>query len=353
MRKIKLFLVILLFMVIHFICYPLKLIFWLFNIICVRNKRTLIIINHKKLGDAIYNIININKINQNIDLIITDEYSQMAKKIITNDKINVYSINKYSLIFFLKTHITHIFFAPYASTSYSMYTFLLVPWRIHSFWPQKHGAIKFKENRLLFSIICHIIPRILITHGVTHTKNTYCDNPIDWNKHNITKDTYKIYSMHFPIQKNKKIKIAVRNEQNIILINPFSTKYSRNLPYKIIVNILNKIQPKENCRLIFIGIGNIENKINDYINQLKKMEFIKKNNIKIENKVNSTTLIQLIDLLNKSKLLISIETGVSHLAYLLDTPTYVYLANWDWVSRHNILWWNTNEKNSYKIINKI
>ena len=353
MKLIKLSIKLILFTIIHVVCYPLKFLIWIAHIIFFHNKKkTLIVLNDIRLGHIIYNIININNINENIDVIVNDKYFEFAKKTIVNNKVNLYSKKKYSFKIFWQNHITHLYFSPFGSSHFSFFSFFLVPWRIRFFFSNKIDSVQLISNMCLVRIF-KIIPLMLSTHGITNTKYSFCEVPLDSKKHNVEKDFFKIYEKYFYLKKITQNKLITRNIQNIILINVQANETYRNLPLKSLVNILEKIKYKKTTKLIFIGVGNIENKINDYINKLKKMEFVKKNNIKIENKVNSTTLIQLIDLLNKSKFIISVETGVSHLAYMLNIPAYVYLVSKNIRSKHHILWWNTNEKKNYRILNKI
>jgi ADP-heptose:LPS heptosyltransferase len=115
-------------------------------------------------------------------------------------------------------------------------------------------------------------------------------------------------------------KIKLRTDKKYIVLAPFCSDIykERELnPHQLNSIILNLHLPK-NTQFILIGGKN------DLDKATSLERILLKNNYAIKNNVGKTSLLEVMDFLNQAKLLITIDSGILHLARLTGTKTFSY-----------------------------
>ena len=132
------------------------------------------------------------------------------------------------------------------------------------------------------------------------------------------------FQSHFRISNNIKNK-----KRNYVVLAPFcSDIYSeRELNPSQIKSIISKLKYKKNTQFIILGGKNDIEKSN----QLEKE--LNKNLLRTSNQTGRTSIVEVIKILNSTKMLITIDSGILHIARLIGIKTLSYWGPSDPASR--------------------
>lgn len=118
------------------------------------------------------------------------------------------------------------------------------------------------------------------------------------------------YYIIIPPEINKKIESLIKNDTNIIVINPYAASKHRSLNKEKVIEICKKINKENKYNIYIIGEKSKENEINEIIKSLKgRVKYVK-----------LTGILEVSSLIKKSSFVISPDTSIIHIAAAFKKP---------------------------------